>query len=228
MALPGKLKIFNPEFFIERIERLFFLKLSQLFSAIVAVGFVGGMRVPTEVYITAPSSHDKSGIETDLRAPAQTASISQYHQVPTQDQFLYAALLHNVHFLPFDVSDVKDDGNTYKVYRPDPEEDPQFVDMQPPTIGDEPNYYASEKPRKSKKYSKAVEEGKQKKHLTKDDKKSHESVRSDREVDVKGSQSEHVERQPEQDEQSDDYEYSDSVEQSEPASRLDFQLHGNN
>lgn len=216
-----------------QFHRTKFFLLSQLFCVIslhCAVNFVGGMRIPVAVYITTPSTPNESEIKTDLVAPAPT-SISQFHLRPTQEQFLYAALLHNARFLPFEMESQEDEPtaeahdneeNTYTVYRPFPEDNPQFVDMLPPPESqNEPDYYAV-KPRKTKKYSKALEEGKQKKQLTKEDKKSQESFRKERELDTVKSQSENVENQQEQD-QSDDY----SVEQSAPASRLDFQLHGN-
>lgn len=219
------------------IDRYFFL-LSQLFCVILlhcVVNFVGGMRIPVAVYITTPSTTNESEIKTDLVAPAPT-SISQFYHHPTQEQFLYAALLHNARFLPFEIESQREqqepssttdnqdeEENSYKVYRPYPEENPQFVDMMPPPeTQNEPDYYAV-KPRKSKKYSKAHEEGKQKKQFTKEDKKSQETFRKERESDTEKSQSENVENQQEQHDQSDDY----SVEQSAPASRLDFQLHGN-
>lgn len=195
-----------------------------------AVIFANGLRIPTGVHQTTPSTSSyESEIKTDLVAPAPTSN-SQFFKSPNQEQFLYAALLHNVHFLPFEIADgfdneesQNDEGNTYKIYRPTPEDDPQFIDMLPPSQHqDEPNYY-DEKPRKTKKYSKSIEEAKQKKHSIKEDRKNQESYRKEGESDNEHSQSEAVEQQTEQDEQTDDY----SVEQSAPASRLDFQLHGN-
>lgn len=106
--------------------------------------------------------------------------------------------------------------NTYILYRPSADEPQDYVDMAPPPKREEPNYYAMlSKPRKFKKY---VEEDPTEKKLKarKDNGKlKHQIKRSE----VEGSRND--------DEYDSLKESSDYVEQSEPTSRLDFQMHGN-
>lgn len=133
----------------------------------------------------------QSGIHSDLVAPAPS-SLSQYYnepEYPNQNYylqrqqeaeklspFLYTGPLilmdspgetHTSH-RPSESKTIErsfpgQGKSSYDLYRPKPEENPQFVDMYPPSeVQDEPNYYVV-KPRKNKKYS-AVDD-KQKKYL---------------------------------------------------------------
>ena len=138
--------------------------------------------------------------------------------------------------------------NSYKLYRPDYDENPQFVDMLPPSLAqDEPNYYGLVK-RKSKKYS--ATEDKQKKYLKMKEAKNNGSIdRRDRQESdyakandeqPQPSNNERVElytnpktdrdtKRQGQDSQSGEEatkEDSESLETSAPSSRLDFQIHG--
>lgn len=125
--------------------------------------------------------------------------------------------------------------NSYILYRPSPGENPQFVDMQPPSEQqDEPDYYTV-KPRKTKKYSST--DDKQKKYLKGSNLK--EKIVPDFDYDdqplssaevtespkaVNESDSAREEREAESKEED---ENANSMETSAPASRLDFQMHGN-
>lgn len=134
--------------------------------------------------------------------------------------------------------------NSYKLYRPTPEENPQFVDMLPPSeIQDEPNYYET-KPKKNKKYSADVD-GEKKKTAKKvkqylkekivkkeedyeDEDQSHQSNAPEIEISAKLTNDTQARRQRETDVNEEDYENDDesSVERSAPTSRLDFAMHG--
>lgn len=186
------------------------------------------MRLSEKVYITTPASIE-SELKTDLVAPEYTSfsEFYQHKQEPQEQNFQLTPFFFNGHLIPVVVehhdesteqSDEEvDDGNTYKVYRPSAHENPQFIDMTPPPENqDEPNYYAT-KPRKTKKYSKAMEESKLKKIVKKDVKEVEEEKPEQR-----SEESQQSEEQEEDQEQRDD----DFVEESAPASRLDFQLHG--
>lgn len=116
--------------------------------------------------------------------------------------------------------------NTYVLYRPDPAENPQFVDMLPPTEEqDEPNYYGIKPSKKTKKYS-AVDEkkkhvkGKNLKEQIVDDEAAAEAEEEQQDYDS-------TEEQAKNDEGEEHREDESSVEASAPASRLDFQMHGN-
>lgn len=196
---------------------------------------ISGMRIPDSIYITTTAAPE-SELKTDLTAPEYTSFSEFYQHQPNdepQSRFL-TPFFFDGQLIPVMVehhdesteansseeSNNDDDGNTYKLYRPSVHENPQFIDMEPPAENqDEPDYY-TEKPRKMKKYSKAQEESKKDKKVVKK-----AASEEDKEEEVNDEKSEKVENEEQQQPQQnadDDY----SVEESAPASRLDFQLHG--
>lgn len=245
------------------------IKCFQLFAVTVHLSCGLSLRLPDGIFITTASPHNEqqsSQINTDLVAP-QASSISLYSQLlnyPQPSFFQQPAHLQTAPNFPFlytipavligsrgnlhqprnleestENESQSQERSSYSLYRPSPEDNPEFMDMQPPSEQQsEPNYYAM-KPRKNKKYSEADE--KEKKYLKKkvaeslkskivkdheteepkDDEAistkltndSVETIRKERET---SSENEDLK------EESSDY---DSVE-SAPSSRLDFQMHG--
>jgi hypothetical protein len=115
-----------------------------------------------------------------------------------------------------DESEPSHERNTYELYRPS-EDDAEYVEMTPPPERQEPNYYAM-KPRKLKKYSKTAAR-KKKSNV----RRAAESMQKHEEV-----FSTNKNNQPENEKTDSLTESTDHVvEQSEPTSRLDFQMHGN-
>lgn len=233
------------------------------------------MRVPDNIYITSRPSLDgqhatQRDLETDLVAPA-ASSLSQYyqeqnyptlgyfHQLAQQNPFLYKGPLIMMVAPDFGQSEKKHlerlsqdhEKSSYSLYRPTPEDNPQFVDMlPPPAVQDEPNYYAV-KPRKNKKYS-AIDD-KQKKYLkvkeSEDLKSKIDHVEKSDELDQpisqettssplnseeistklkNGTENSRQERDTVDEAKSEEElkDESDSIETSAPSSRLDFQMHG--
>lgn len=134
--------------------------------------------------------------------------------------------------------------NSYKLYRPTPEENPQFADMLPPSeVQDEPNYYEA-KPKKNKKYSADVESEKKKtakkskqylkEKIVKNEEdydgedQSHQPNDPEIEISSKLTNGSQARRERETDLKEEDYENDDesSIERSAPTSRLDFAMHG--
>jgi hypothetical protein len=188
---------------------------------------ISGMRIPDNIYITTEAP--ESELKTDLTAPEYTSFSEFYQHQPNDPQSRFLTpFFFNGHLIPVMVehhdesteansSDENDNGNTYKLYRPSAHENPQFIDMEPPSeTQDEPDYY-TEKPRKTKKYLKAQEE-------TKKDKKVAKKATEESEEKSDETQTEVENESKEQQQNADDDDH--SVEESAPASRLDFQLHG--
>lgn len=138
--------------------------------------------------------------------------------------------------------------NSYSLYRPTPADNPEFVDMQPPSEAqDELDYYVV-KPKKNKKYSAAVEEKKKytkkkenlKAQIVQDEQEDLNDAKEETDYDydvpssstevtisaklTNDSDSSRKERDTDSSEKTDSSD--DSVETSAPASRLDFQMHG--
>lgn len=109
--------------------------------------------------------------------------------------------------------------NSYVLYRPSSEEAHEYVDLAPPAISqEEPNYYAMlHKPRKQKKYVEEVVTDKKLKARKDTIKLKHQIKRNEPELIPNNEHNEHDLLT----------ESTDYVEQSEPTSRLDFQMHGN-
>lgn len=216
------------------------------------------LRIPDSIYITSPSVNDE--LKTDLVAPA-ASSLSQYFQLQNfpQPSFFQQPSHQQTEAFPFlfvrplashesqesqDIqrsteSSQSQERSSYNLYRPSPEDNPDFMDMlPPPEQQSEPNFYAM-KPRKNKKYAEV--DSKEKKILKKknteslkqkivkeqktesDDEQavsteleneSDENIRRERDI---SSESENLDEESTKD---------DSVE-SAPSSRLDFQMHGN-
>ncbi|XP_070494985.1 uncharacterized protein DDB_G0290301-like [Chironomus tepperi] len=110
--------------------------------------------------------------------------------------------------------------NSYVLYRPSSEESHEYVDLAPPAISqEEPNYYAMlHKPRKQKKYIEEVVTDKKLKARKDTLKLKHQIKRNEPEL-IQHNNDEHNEHDLLT--ESTDY----VVEQSEPTSRLDFQMH---
>ena len=108
--------------------------------------------------------------------------------------------------------------NSYVLYRPSSEEAHEYVDLAPPSeSNEEPNYYVMlQKPRKQKKFVEEVVTDKKLKARKDSTKLKHQIKRAEPELTQK------IESDPDLLTESTDY-----VEQSEPTSRLDFQMHGN-
>ncbi|CRK99899.1 CLUMA_CG013202, isoform A [Clunio marinus] len=200
--------------------------------------------------------HSESVLRTELVAP-HPSSVSQYFvhhyyppphiisQLSKQSPFLYTGPLilmeHTSEmFQPkytknTEKSIENQKRDSYDVYRPSADENPQFVDMFPPQDNqDEPNYYTM-KARKSKKYSET--ESKEKKPpKAKVNDNSKEQVVDDGESEptqYETSSSEEISSKEAEDERvqddhknDNDDEENESEEISAPASRLDFQMHG--
>lgn len=111
--------------------------------------------------------------------------------------------------------------NSYVLYRPSSEESHEYVDLAPPAISqEEPNYYAMlNKPRKQKKYVEEIVTDKKLKARKDTIKLKHQIKRNEPEL-IQNNNDEHNEHDLLT-------ESTDYVEQSEPTSRLDFQMHGN-
>lgn len=111
--------------------------------------------------------------------------------------------------------------NSYVLYRPSSEESHEYVDLAPPSISqEEPNYYAIlNKPRKQKKYVEEVVTDKKLKARKDTLKLKHHIKRNEPEL-IQNNNDEHNEHDLLT-------ESTDYVVQSEPTSRLDFQMHGN-
>lgn len=232
-------------------------------------------RIPDHVYFTTSPSVDElhaagSDLNTHLVAPA-AASYSQYFQhLPQLNYYQQAAQLS-----PFlytgplimmltqaeqsaqseeaessEKSFPTREENSYRLYRPIPADNPQFVDMQPPSEAqDELDYYIV-KPKKNKKYSAAVEEKKKytkkkenlKARIVQDEQEDLNDAKEETDYDydapssstevptsaklTNDSDSSRKERDTDSSEKTDTADDS-SVETSAPASRLDFQMHGN-
>lgn len=206
------------------------------------------LRLSDNIYITTPPTDDQSSeIKTELVAPAPS-SLSQYyqHQDYIQQPIQYSPFLYTgplIHMEPLvesketestETSSPNQEGSSYDLYRPSAIDDPEWVDMLPPSLQTEPNYYEV-KERKNKKYSGSDEKGK--KSIKKESLKSKsEALPSNFEhpaISAKltnESESVRKERDTEEEnknEKSDDSQDYESVEASAPASRLDFQMHGN-
>jgi hypothetical protein len=113
-----------------------------------------------------------------------------------------------------DEGDLDQERDTYELYRPNEDEYTDYSDMMPPPEEQEPNYYVM-KPRKLKKYSEA--------HA----KKKKQNVRraaEDLQKEVVFSTNKSNTHNDKFDSLTDS---SDDVQESAPASRLDFQMHGN-
>jgi len=209
------------------------------------------MRIPDSIYITAlppvdTEEQESRDVKTDLVAP-HLSSLSQYEQHqnfphplifqqrPQMNPFIYtgplilleatSALLQQKNI---ERSLADHEENSYKLYRPDPADNPQFVDMLPPPENqDEPNYFVI-KPRKMKKY--ANEEGKAKKPSKKEIESLKKQIVNVEDEETSDSTEVDVSSRLPNDSASDStrqQEPDESVEMSEPASRLDFQMHGN-
>jgi hypothetical protein len=204
--------------------------------------------LPDTVYITTPSSIESeaaaSGIKTELSAPEASSSnqfyqqhnypqinIFQHPQQPQYAPFLYQGPLLLMEHHPLSLLQQNDprsserllqnqESDSYVLYRPDPSDNPQFVDMlPPPQEQEEPNYYAA-KPKKNKKYSEKVD-GEKKKILKK------KPNLKEKEQEPENSE-ENQARQQRETEKKNEKDYDEEpVEESEPASRLDFAMHGN-
>ena len=226
------------------------------------------LRIPDSIYITTQSSIDveeaaaaESGINTELVAP-EASNLNQFYQQqsypptnffqqPPHQPFLYMGPLiltedprissHQNDLRNTERNSVSQEKNSYKLYRPSPEDNPQFVDMLPPSeTQEEPNYYLS-KPKKNKKYSEK-DHGENKKSLKKKQvlkknilenevfEKNEEEKQSETSSEVVNSSESSNEyqarRQRETSSTKEDYD-EEPVEESQPASRLDFAMHGN-
>ncbi|CAG9797162.1 unnamed protein product [Chironomus riparius] len=111
--------------------------------------------------------------------------------------------------------------SSYALYRPSPEESHEYVDLAPPAISnEEPNYYAMlHKPRKQKKFVEEVVTDKKLKARKDTLNLKHQIKRNEPELIQNNNNDEHNEHDLLT-------ESTDYVEQSEPTSRLDFQMHG--
>lgn len=111
--------------------------------------------------------------------------------------------------------------NSYVLYRPSADEKHDYVDLTPPSESqEEPNYYVMLlKPRKLKKYVETDVAEKKLKARKESEKLKHQIKRSESELtnnnENDGNESDLL------------TESTDYTEQSEPTSRLDFQMHGN-
>lgn len=145
--------------------------------------------------------------------------------------------------------------NTYKLYRPTADENPQFVDLKPPAEDQhEQNYYViekGEKPRKNKKYSEKDESVKKYKKFenlkekivqdegevqdheaepTENDYEESDYSQSSAEIEETAALTNESEEKVEARRASAEDEprrASSEDEPSEPSTRLDFQMHGN-
>jgi hypothetical protein len=186
-------------------------------------------------------------LQQEAMQHAQQQAIAQVQHQAKLSPFLYTGPLimmvhpgghhtisHQVIVQPREPSDTENatpshGPDTYILYRPDPADDPQFVDMLPPTEEqDETNYYGI-KPKKTKKYS-AV--GEKKKHVK--GKNLKEQIVDDGEdeaQDYDSAEEPAAEQQTDDTEEGREHREGDSgetsVEASAPSSRLDFQMHGN-
>lgn len=216
--------------------------------------------VPEIIYITTQSPLDDHGeINRDLVAPAPS-SLSQYYQEQPEQQHFYQPTHHNLNASPFlyngqlvlvemlpqlrESKNIEENSpnhaeRSYSLYRPSPQDNPQFADMLPPSEKqNEPNYYAI-KLKKNKKYSEV--EHADKKSLKKKENSSLKNVvdqslnkqqvypEEEEEIASKlpdSSENVRKEREASDKEEEDHEEDDDSVEISAPSSRLDFQMHG--
>lgn len=123
--------------------------------------------------------------------------------------------------------------NTYVIYRPSHDEEHELVDLSPPLINQEPNYYAI-KPRKFKKYQeeekkvpKSIEELKKRIKIAEiesaDDELEQPQNLNSEEIQKSLAENIRAARDLLTAASSDDYE----IKESPPTSRLDFQMHGN-
>lgn len=233
------------------------------------------LRIPDTIYITTQSSIDveeaaaaESGIKTELVAP-EASNLNQFYQQQNHPQinylqqpahhhspFLYTGpliliedpgkLSHQNGQRNIERNSLSQEKNSYKLYRPSPQDNPQFVDMLPPSeTQEEPNYYLA-KPKKNKKYSEK-DDGEKKKTLKK--KQNLKKNILENEV-FENNDEDLIEKQPESapeavnlSENSNEYqarrqretssttedftEDDEPIEESQPASRLDFAMHGN-
>lgn len=223
--------------------------------------------IPDIIYITTQSSIDEqqSEISTDLVAP-EASSLSQYYQpqnYPQQDffqqpsahhvsPFLYTGPLilmesHGEKFQQSEPKNIEKDSanheqNSYVLYRPTPQDNPEFADMLPPSQHqNEPNYYAI-KPRKNKKFSKTDSD--EKKTVKKKEIKQKIIFNQNKDLvqepsiqlntdEIKISaklknETENIRKERDLKNESDESNESseDDYVKSVPSSRLDFQMHG--
>jgi hypothetical protein len=216
--------------------------------------------LPDTVYITTPSSIEaeaaESGIKTELVAPEASSSNQFYQQqnypqinIFQHPQAQYAPFLYQGPLLlmehPLRLLQQQNDqrsierhlpsqeSDSYRLYRPAPEDNPQFVDMlPPPEEQEEPNYYEG-KPKKNKKYSEKVDGEKKKSFKKKQNLKEkivknepQEILVEEPESSLEVSNENQARQQRETQSNEEDYD-EEPVEKSAPASRLDFAMHGN-
>lgn len=191
------------------------------------------LRLPETIYITTESSiEDASDLKTELSAP-QPHHVSQFYQeqpIYFQQQphhlspFLFSGpVIHlAVPLKPQQIDESSENHeNSYKLYRPSPAENPQFVDMLPPSeVQDEPNYYM-EKPRKNKKYSEAAEK-KPLKKTSNNLKEKFAKIKAEPSSEPTSEPS----NQKSKTEEIKNSETEDESLESAPSSRLDFSMHG--
>ena len=230
------------------------------------------LRIPDTIYITQSSidveeaAAAESGIATELVAP-EASNLNQFYQHQNYPKinffqrpahqyspFLYMGPLiltedpgrlspqndqKNI-----ERNSVSQEKNSYKLYRPSPQDNPQFVDMLPPSeTQEEPNYHSA-KPKKNKKFSEKDDGEKKKTFKKKQNSKKNilkNEVFKNNDEDLTEKQQESAEevvnssedsneyqarRQRETSSTKEDYD-EEPVEESQPASRLDFAMHGN-
>lgn len=218
------------------------------------------LRIPDSIYITtSPSVNDE--LNTDLVAPA-ASSLSQYFQLRKfpQPSFFQQPSHQQTEAFPFlfvgplalpesqesqDIqksteSSQSQERSSYNLYRPSPEDNPDFMDMlPPPEQQSEPNYYAI-KPRKNKKYAEV--DSKEKKLIKKKNVESlKQKIVNEQETESNDVQTISAELPNESDgnirrerdisnenENLEEESTKDDSVESAPSSRLDFQMHGKN
>jgi hypothetical protein len=169
-------------------------------------------------------------LQQDARQYIQHKALAEAQHQAQLSPFLYTGPLIMIHpgdshtishqliVQPKEPRDIDHDSpahgpNTYILYRPHPVDNPQFVDMLPPTEEqEEPNYYGI-KPKKTKKYS---ADGEKKKPKKGKNLKEQAATDDEEEADYDSAEEAREHREGET-----------SLEESAPASRLDFQMHGN-
>lgn len=209
------------------------------------------------IHITTPSAVERlqNELKTDLTAPL-FSSLSQYYQLQAlQPRSPYIIMmLGSQPTKTINTDELPSDQNSYKLYRPTASENPQFVDMRPPSLPSkdqsEPNYY-SIKPRKNKKYSPNSEKTKKysKPENLKENIVQNEEVNVTSNIDHETAPSENLYDEDDIPQNSEDITTSEKQtndseegeieaepseeseveleEISQPSTRLDFQMHGN-
>lgn len=221
-------------------------------------------QISDSIFITTEATVQKQrdDLKTHLIAPPSSSFSQYYQQESFQPRYFFLQSAQLSPIILFDDHSSKKhsiekhsqdtDASSYNLYRPTAGENPQFVDILPPTQQlDALDYYAM-KPRKNKKYSAKSEKTKKlkaenlkEKFVANEEVQDHEdsqpevitkttseetdydSATEENDHEASPSETEYEELPQNSSDNSEKTEH-ESVEISAPSSRLDFQMHGNN